>query len=97
MRRRRPGLIIPSPGFPLTAMWISAWTIILLIGIPVIIRFGFKMKSWADFFSFMPFVLGGVVVLALVVGLFAALRAIVQKWAWRRLVEDTPVADDEGS
>lgn len=95
MTRRPPGLIIPSPGFPLTAMWIAFWSIILLVGIPVVIKLGFKMRSWSEVLTIMPWIVGLVVIIAVVVGLFSGAQTLIQGWAWRKLVEDTPVADDD--
>ena len=93
--RRRPGLIIPSPGFPLTAMWIAFWSIVLFVGVPVVIKLGFKMRSWSDALAVMPWIVGAVVVVAVIVGALSGAQTLIQGWAWRKLVEGTPVADDD--
>lgn len=55
------------------------------------------MGSWSQWLGFLPYLIGIVVAGGAIGGLVALVPVMIQGWAWRRLADDTPVAqEDEG-
>jgi hypothetical protein len=93
---RRSGLLLKSPASAPRAFW----TTFLAIGIPVGAALTVKtlfMGSFAKWLELLPVLLGIIFGSAALCGLIAMIPILIQGWAWRKIAEDTPVADhDEG-
>jgi uncharacterized protein YqcC (DUF446 family) len=93
---RRPGVLLRSPGSPWRAFWTSFVAIAVAAGIPLTIK-TLVLGSWAQWLGFLPYLLAIVVGGAALWGAICAIPVVIQGWAWRKIAEDTPVAEhDEG-
>ena len=94
--RREPGVLLRSPGDPWRHFWTAFTTIAVAAGIPLTIK-TLLLGSWSQWLGFLPYLLVIIFGGAALYGGLRAIPVLVSGWAWRRIAEDTPIADhDEG-
>ena len=94
--RRRPGVLLRSPGDPGRHFWKAFVTVLVAAGIPLTIK-TLVLGSWSQWLGFLPFLLAFVFGAAALYGAIRAIPVLISGWAWRRIADDTPVAEhDEG-
>jgi len=64
-------------------------------GIPLAIILVSQIRSWTDAGVMWAIVLGAAGGGGIVAGLACATPVLLQNWAWRKITDGTPVADDE--
>ena len=64
-------------------------------GIPLALIISIQIRSWTDLGVMAAIVLGAAGGGGIFAGLACAAPVLLQNWAWRKITDGTPVADDE--